>query len=145
MGIKVKFRRLHKEFKLPVKAHKTDAGLDFVYPGDSNIAIPPRSRAKVPLGFAIELPENYELQIRPRSGLALNKGITILNSPGTVDAGYRDEVAAIIYNSEDTTFIVLPGMKICQGVVTQLPEIETELVEELAQSERSGGFGSTGS
>lgn len=145
--MKIKFKKITKsdKFKLPVRAHETDAGMDFIYWEDEPIEILPNSRKLVPLGFAIEIPVGFELQIRPRSGLALNYGISVLNSPGTIDCSYRGEVKAIIINTSSDKFIVESGTKICQGIIAQLPAYTISLVDELSPSDReAAGFGSSG-
>jgi dUTP pyrophosphatase len=99
----------------------------------------------VPTGFALELPEGYEAQVRPRSGLALKHGVTLLNSPGTIDADYRGEVMVLLVNLGSDPFIVFRGERIAQLVVARIAHARIELVEALAATERGpGGFGSTG-
>lgn len=96
-------------------------------------------------GVSVELPPNYELQLRPRSGLALKKGLTLLNAPGTIDADYRGEIGAIIYNSNQYLATVDKGERICQGVIHTVERPEFQIVEELSETDRgAGGFGSTG-
>ena len=103
------------------------------------------SRALIPTGLHIALPEGYEAQIRPRSGLAIKKGITCLNTPGTIDADYRGDVGVILINLSAETFIVNPGERIAQMVINKFEQAEFELVEELDETERGeGGFGHTG-
>jgi len=112
---------------------------------DEPLTIPPGERRLVPTGLAIALPEGYEAQVRPRSGLALNHGVTVLNSPGTIDADYRGEVKVIMLNTGAEPFIVSRGMRIAQMVVAPVVRLRWECVDALPESGRAtGGFGSTG-
>ncbi len=129
--------------RLPERAHPGDAGLDLFAAVD--VDIPAGEARLVGTGLAIELPPGTEGQIRPRSGLALRHAVTVLNAPGTVDAGYRGEVGVVLVNHGRRDFRVRPGMKVAQLVVA--PVVEVEVVEAQALSETSragGGFGSTG-
>ena len=127
----------------PKKAHPDDAGYDLYSRIDVEIA--PMSGTAVPVGFAMELPSGYEAQIRPRSGLAAKHHITVTNSPGTVDANYRGEVKAILYNLGKEPFTIKRGDRIAQMVICKLPEIELQEVAALSESDRgTGGFGSSG-
>ncbi|MBQ5372092.1 MAG: dUTP diphosphatase, partial [Rikenellaceae bacterium] len=109
------------------------------------VVLRPLERAMIPTGLSIELPEGYEMQIRPRSGLAAKHGITVLNSPGTIDADYRGEIRVILVNLSNEEFRIEAGERIAQMVVARHEQVEWELTEELAESERGeGGFGSTG-
>ena len=137
--------RLHPSAVLPAYAHgpDEDAGLDLhaVEP----VTLEPGRPALVPTGIAIELPPGYEAQVRPRSGLALKHAITVLNTPGTVDEGYRGEVGVILINHGQTAFAVEAGMKIAQMVVSPRVQVSVVEVAELSDTERgAGGFGSTG-
>lgn len=130
---------------LPEYATPQSAGVDL----RANIAEPvelkPLSRALIPTGLHIALPEGYEAQIRPRSGLAIKKGITCLNTPGTIDADYRGDIGVILINLSAETFIVNPGERIAQMIINKFEQAEFELVEELDETERGeGGFGHTG-
>ncbi len=128
---------------LPVKAHDDDAAFDLKSRQDC--VIPPNTTRLVPTGLFLALPKNYEAQVRPRSGLALKKSITVLNTPGTVDAGYRGEVGVILINHGTEPFSIARGDRIAQMVIQQLPEVSLTPVEELPDSTRgAGGFGSTG-
>ena len=112
---------------------------------DEPVSLKPLERKLIPTGLFIELPIGYEAQIRPRSGLALKKGITVLNSPGTIDADYRGEIGVILINLSQEEFIINDGERICQMVVAaheQVEWVETELLQESARGE--GGFGHTG-
>ena len=127
----------------PKKAHPDDAGYDLYSRID--VEMVPMSGTAVPVGFAMELPSGYEAQIRPRSGLAAKHHITVTNSPGTVDANYRGEVNAILYNLGKEPFTIKRGDRIAQMVICKLPEIELQEVTALSESDRgTGGFGSTG-
>ena len=121
------------------------AGLDVRANNDEPIVLKPLGRAMVPTGLFLEIPEGYEVQVRPRSGLAAKKGVTVLNAPGTIDADYRGEVCVILVNLSDTDFVIEHGERIAQLVLAKHERIEWESVDELASSERGeGGFGSTG-
>ncbi|SHK22311.1 dUTP diphosphatase [Paramaledivibacter caminithermalis] len=129
--------------KLPSYAHDGDAGMD-LYSTDE-IIILPGERALIHTGIKIQLPPNTEAQIRPRSGLALKNGITLLNTPGTIDEGYRGEIGIIVINHGTEEFRVTRGMKIAQMVIKPVLRVEVEQVDYLNNSERGeGGFGSTG-
>ena len=139
----LKVRKLACDAVLPQYAHSGDAGLDLFSNERSEIG-PGQSRL-VRTGISIELPENTEAQIRPRSGLALKHQITVLNTPGTIDAEYRGEVGVILINHGHKTFCVEKGMKIAQMVVKPLMHVEIQEVEQLSDTKRGGGgFGSTG-
>ena len=139
----VAFKKLVPWAELPLYAHKGDAGMDLRSAVDVEIA--PGARALVKTGLAMALPEGYEAQVRPRSGLALKRGITVLNTPGTIDEGYRGEVGVILFNSGSEPFKVSVGDKIAQMVVAPVTRAEIAEVAELDGTERgAGGFGSTG-
>jgi dUTP pyrophosphatase len=139
----VRFRLLDSSAKLPTYAHPGDAGMDVCSIED--VVIAPDARHLVKTGFAMELPDGFEAQVRPRSGLAIKSGITVLNTPGTIDSGYRGEVGVILINLSDVPFHVEKGMKIAQMVIAKFERAEIEEVSELSSSERgAGGFGSTG-
>jgi dUTP pyrophosphatase len=110
-----------------------------------SVAIAPGARAIVPCGFCLGLPQGYEAQVRPRSGLAARHGVTVLNAPGTIDADYRGEVKVILINHGDQPFAIRRGERIAQMVIAKLPETELMVVEDITDTERGdGGFGSTG-
>lgn len=139
----VRFSLLDSSAKLPTYAHPGDAGMDVCSIED--VVIAPGARALIKTGFAMELPDGFEAQVRPRSGLAIKSGITVLNTPGTIDSGYRGEVGVILINLSDVPFHVEKGMKIAQMVIAKFERAEIEVVGELSSSERgAGGFGSTG-
>ncbi|MCQ2177841.1 MAG: dUTP diphosphatase [Bacteroidales bacterium] len=130
---------------LPGYATAFSAGMDVRAAVDAPVVIAPMGRAIVPTGLFLEIPAGYEVQVRPRSGLAAKKGITVLNAPGTVDADYRGEVCVILVNLSDDPFTVERGERIAQLVLARHEVIEWEQVEDLAVSDRgAGGFGSTG-
>ena len=130
---------------LPQYSTPYSAGMDLRANLEEAVTLQPLERKLIPTGLFIELPEGYECQIRPRSGLALKHGISVLNSPGTVDADYRGEIGVILVNLSNEPFTVNPGERICQMVVARHSTVEWESVEQLAEGERSGGgFGHTG-
>ncbi|UTW68073.1 dUTP diphosphatase [bacterium SCSIO 12643] len=130
---------------LPEYATEAAAGLDLRANIDESIMLKPLERALVKTGVFMELPVGYEAQVRPRSGLAYKKGITVLNSPGTIDADYRGEVGVILVNLSNEPFEVVDGERIAQLVIAKHEQISWETVEVLGESDRgAGGFGSTG-
>ncbi|MDR3236129.1 MAG: dUTP diphosphatase [Prevotellaceae bacterium] len=132
-------------FELPAYATASSAGMDLRANLSEPLTLKPLQRAMIPTGLFIELPQGYEAQIRPRSGLAAKHGITCLNSPGTIDADYRGEIKVIVVNISDSDFILNPSERIAQMIVSQHETVEWNPVEALAESERgAGGFGSTG-
>lgn len=143
--MKIAVRRLAPDLPLPAYATPGSAGLDLLAAVDSDIVLPPGGFAAIPTGIALALPSGYEAQVRPRSGLALRHGVTVLNAPGTVDSDYRGEVAAILINHGKADFTVTRGMKVAQLVVAQHVRAEWRETDTLDQTERAaGGFGSTG-
>lgn len=131
--------------KLPQYATALSAGLDIRANLNSPITLKPLGRILVPTGLFIALPQGYEAQIRPRSGLAIKKGITVLNSPGTIDADYRGEICVILVNLSSDDFVIEDGERICQMVIARHEQAVWEEVEVLNQTERGeGGFGHTG-
>jgi dUTP pyrophosphatase len=134
---------IHEDAKLPLQAHPGDAGMDIF--SIENIIIGPGETALIKTGIKIELPENTEAQIRPRSGLALKHSITVLNTPGTIDEGYRGEIGVILINHGKEPFTVEKHMRIAQMVINLVPKVEICRVNALSETSRdSGGFGSTG-
>lgn len=130
---------------LPQYATMASAGMDVRASLESPVVLAPLQRAMIPTGLYLEIPVGYEVQVRPRSGLAAKKGITVLNTPGTIDADYRGEVNVILVNLSDQPFTVEPGERIAQLVLAKHEKIDWEEVPELGTTERGeGGFGSTG-
>lgn len=130
---------------LPQYATEFAAGLDVRANNDEPIVLAPLGRAMVPTGLFLEIPSGYEVQVRPRSGLAAKKGVTVLNAPGTIDADYRGEVCVILVNLSDAEFVIEKGERIAQLVLARHETIEWEETDALAASGRGeGGFGSTG-
>jgi dUTP pyrophosphatase len=141
--LQLKVKLIDKKAVLPAYAHPGDAGLDLFSIEQKEIA--PGECALVRTGIIIELPEHTEAQVRPRSGLALSHGVTILNTPGTIDHGYRGEVKVIMINHGKKSFIVEEGMKIAQMVIKPVLTVDVVRVDELSDTRRGdGGFGSTG-
>ena len=139
----VAFRRVHPDAVLPAYAHEGDAGMDVRSVED--LVIPPGGRSLVHTGLVMQLPPLAEAQVRPRSGLALKHGVTVLNSPGTIDAGYRGEVGVILANFGDADFAVRKGDRVAQIVIAQVAKPSVVEVEETEATDRgAGGFGSTG-
>lgn len=139
----LKFKRIHQDATIPAYAHPSDAGMDVRSVED--IVIPARGRALVHTGLVMLLPPGYEAQVRPRSGLALKNGITVLNTPGTIDSGYRGEVGVILFNSSDEPFKVAKGDKVAQIVIAPVTQPEIAETDEIDSTDRgAGGFGSTG-
>ena len=132
-------------FEVPFYATELSAGMDLKAAIDAPVELDSLCRAMVPTGLYIELPAGYEAQIRPRSGLAAKHGVTVCNSPGTVDADYRGEIKVILVNLSKEKFTINPGERIAQMVIAKYEKIEWEEVEQLGETERgAGGFGSTG-
>lgn len=130
---------------LPAYATALSAGMDLRANLDEPIVLKPLQRCLVPTGLFLALPEGYEAQVRPRSGLALKKGVTVLNSPGTVDADYRGEVGVILINLSAEEFVIEDGERIAQMVIARHEQVTWEEVEILSETDRgAGGFGHTG-
>lgn len=129
----------------PEYSHEGDAGMDVRAFIDDEILINPGERKLIPTGNSFDLPDEYEIQVRPRSGLALKKGLSVLNTPGTVDSGYKGDVGIILINHSDKAFTVNPNERIAQIVFNKYEKAKLNVVTELENSERgSKGFGSTG-
>ena len=142
MKIEIINRSKHQ---LPAYATSLSAGMDLRANIDAPIVLAPLQRVLVPTGLYIALPEGYEAQVRPRSGLAIKKGITVLNSPGTIDADYRGEICVILVNLSNEDFEIVDGERIAQMVVARHETVEWSAVEVLGATERGeGGFGHTG-
>jgi dUTP pyrophosphatase len=149
MSVVLRVKRLPHGEGLPLPAYQSAhaAGLDVVaaVPAEAPVSIAPGGRALIPTGLALEIPVGYEAQVRPRSGLAVNHGVTLLNSPGTIDADYRGELKVILANLGGAPFAVSRGDRIAQLVVAPVSRVEIVAVEELGATARGeGGFGSTG-
>lgn len=130
---------------LPQYATPYSAGMDLRANLESPVTLRPLERRLIPTGIFIQLPEGYECQIRPRSGLALKKGVTVLNTPGTIDADYRGEIGVVLVNLSAEPFVVEHGERICQMVVARHASVEWQPTVKLEQSDRgTGGFGHTG-
>ena len=137
------FRRIHPDAVMPAYAHASDAGMDVR--SVRELVIPPGGRALVPTGLVVNLPAGYEAQVRPRSGLALKAGVTVLNSPGTIDAGYRGEIGVILANFGQDDFKVNVGDRIAQLVIAPvLQPVVVETTEVDSTDRGASGFGSTG-
>jgi dUTP pyrophosphatase len=142
LKVKVVNRSSHS---LPEYSTSLSAGMDIRANVSETVLVEPGQRVLVPTGLFIELPEGYEAQIRPRSGLALKKGITVLNSPGTIDADYRGEVGIILINHSDEAFEINSGERICQMIISRHESILWDEVKEVGETARGeGGFGHTG-
>ena len=142
MEVKIVNRSKHS---LPDYSTALSAGMDLRAYLENPITLKPMERRLVPTGLYIELPEGFEAQIRPRSGLALKKGISVVNSPGTIDADYRGEIGIILINFSNVDFIVNNGERICQMVINKVEQISWSQVNSLEDSKRgAGGFGHTG-
>jgi len=141
--IELPIRRLRDEAVIPARAYEGDAGLDLA--SCEHVELGPGERAMVGTGLAVAIPEGYAGFVQPRSGLAAKHGITIVNAPGLVDAGYRGELKVVLLNTDTSeTFVVEPGMRIAQLVVMQVPGLDPVEVEELPESDRGvRGFGSS--
>ncbi|WP_203361520.1 dUTP diphosphatase [Bacillus sp. REN10] len=143
MNYNLKIKRLHNEALLPFQANPGDAGLD-LFSAEEKI-IKPGEAELISTGISMELPKGTEAQVRPRSGLALKHAVTVLNSPGTIDEGYRGEIKVILINHGKADFQVEKQMRIAQMVIAPVATVTITQVEELSQSERgAGGFGSSG-
>jgi dUTP pyrophosphatase len=144
--IKVCIQKLAGNEDIPLPSYMTDqaAGMDIFAAVTEEEVVLPGERKKIPTGIAIALPEGYEAQIRPRSGLAVNHGITLLNSPGTIDADYRGEIALIIVNHGKEPFAVHRGLRLAQMVIQRICQVDWIVTEKLNPTERGGGgFGHT--
>ena len=146
-NVTVKLQQLPHGTHLPLPEYATlhSAGVDLMAAIDTDITLKPMERKLVPTGIAIALPDHYEAQIRPRSGLAFKNGITVANAPGTIDADYRGEIKALLINLGHEHFTRTPGMRIAQMNVAPVSRVTFQLAESLEESTRGeGGFGSTG-
>ncbi|MBO0347238.1 dUTP diphosphatase [Roseibium sp. CAU 1637] len=147
MTVRLEFKKLPHGADLPLPAYQSDqaAGLDLLAAVEAAIILQPGKRTIVPTGLAMSLPAGFEGQVRPRSGLAAKNGVTVLNTPGTIDADYRGEVKVILINLGDEAFVIERGSRIAQMIIAPVLQAKIELVEELSVTRRGeGGFGSTG-
>jgi len=143
--ISLKIERLKNNKKLPYYATEGAAGMDLTAGIDESIKIRPFERILVPTGIIIELPEGYEAQIRPRSGLSIKYGITLINCVGTIDEDYRGEVCVPLVNLSDKTYEIEPGERIAQMIISPVQKVEIDVIEKAGATARAaGGFGSTG-
>ena len=146
--IKLSFKRLTDEFndiELPLYQTPDSSGMDIRAAIQEQISIPSLSTAIVPTNLAVEIPKGFEIQVRPRSGLAAKHGVTVLNSPGTIDADYRGEIKVLLINFGKDTFVISRGERIAQLVLSQVFQAEISSSSSLTETERAdGGFGSTG-
>lgn len=147
MSVELAFRALPHFGELPLPAYATAgaAGMDIVAAVTEDLVLAPGARSAVPTGLSMAVPAGHEVQVRPRSGLALRHGVTVANAPGTIDSDYRGEVTVLLVNLGDAEFTVGRGMRIAQIVLAPVTRADPKLVEELDDTARgSGGFGSTG-
>jgi len=143
--VKVLIKKLSKDINLPNYETIGSSGLDLIANNAEELLIKIGEKQVIPTGIAVSVPRNYEIQIRPRSGLALKQGITVLNTPGTIDSDYRGEIKVILINLGSKSYKVIKGQRIAQMVLCPIVRAEFEEVSELPQSTRGeGGFGSTG-
>ncbi|MEO1114914.1 MAG: dUTP diphosphatase [Pseudomonadota bacterium] len=147
MQVTLELKQLDHARGLPLPAYQSDlaAGLDLIAAVDTPVQLAPGARALVPTGLAMALPAGFEAQVRPRSGLAAKHGLTVLNTPGTIDADYRGEVKVILINLGDAPFEIVRGERIAQMVIAPVLQAVITEVETLSETQRgAGGFGSTG-
>lgn len=145
MICELKIKPLSPYFRSPKFFSEGSSGLDLFAGIEKEISFHPGNRCLIPLGFAIEIPRGYEAQIRPRSGLALNHGITLLNSPGTIDHDYRGEIQILLIHLGKKEYLIQPEERIAQLVIQSIPQVQIQIVSSLKTSKRGeSGFGSTG-
>ena len=143
--IKILVKKFDKNIKLPAYETSGSSGMDLVAYIKNKITISPNKTAIIPTGIAVSIPRNYEIQIRPRSGLAAKKSVSVLNTPGTVDSDYRGEIKIILINLSTKSFIVKPGDRVAQMVLCPIEKVKFKEVKNLPKTVRGkGGFGSTG-
>ena len=143
--IKILVKKFDKNVTLPTYKTSGSSGMDLVAYIKKKIILNPRKTALIPTGISVAIPKNYEIQIRPRSGLAIKKGITVLNTPGTIDSDYRGEIKIILINLSNKSFVVKSGDRIAQIIVTPVVKGKFKEVKNLPKTARGkGGFGSTG-
>jgi len=143
--VTVKYKKLRELAIVPSYQSEHAAGMDLFAANSEPITIQPNDIVMIPLGFAMELPDNYEAQVRPRSGIASQFGVTLPNAPGTIDTDYRGEITVPLINHGKDPFVIEPQMRIAQMIIAPIVQATFEIVEELNQTARGGGgFGSTG-
>ena len=143
--VKILVKKFDKKIKLPSYKTSGSSGMDLIAYTKNKIIIPPGKTAMIPTGIAVAIPKNYEIQIRPRSGLAAKKSISVINTPGTVDSDYRGEIKIILINLSKKKFVVKSGDRIAQMVLCPVAKIKLKEVKKLSKTVRGrGGFGSTG-
>ena len=142
----MKVQIINKSFNaLPEYALVGDSGMDLRSDENDIVIILPGERTLIKTGLFVQLPDGYEFQIRPKSGMALKYGITVLNTPGSIDANYRGEIGVILHNASDRDYAISPGDKVAQMVLQKVPKVEWEEVEKLSETNRGdGGYGHTG-
>ena len=142
----MKVQIINKSFNaLPEYALVGDSGMDLRSDENDTVIILPGERTLIKTGLFVQLPDGYEFQIRPKSGMALKYGITVLNTPGSIDANYRGEIGVILHNASDRDYAISPGDKVAQMVLQKVPKVEWEEVEKLSETNRGdGGYGHTG-
>ena len=144
-NILIKYLNESNDLYTPEKATKGSAGFDLLASINDSLEIGAGKSLLVPCGFSLQMPNNFEAQVRPRSGLALKNSVTVLNSPGTIDSDYRGEICVILINHGQMSFKITRGMRIAQIIFKETPEVNLVEVDELDNTKRgSGGFGSTG-
>ena len=144
-NILIKYLNESKDLYRLEKATKGSAGFDLLASINNPLEIGAGKSLLVPCGFSLQMPNNFEAQVRPRSGLALKNSITVLNTPGTIDSDYRGEICVILINHGQMSFKIIRGMRIAQIIFKEIPEVDLVEVDELDNTKRgSGGFGSTG-
>lgn len=146
-GVRIKIKRLRGNENGPIPAYMTEhaAGLDICAHLEENVVIPPGQRRLIPTGLAVAIPDGFELQVRPRSGLAIRDGVTLVNTPGTIDADYRGEIGILMINHGENPISIKNGQRIAQLVLSMVYKATFEEVDELPSSDRQeGGFGHTG-
>ena len=142
---KIQIKRFSKKVLIPKYETAGSSGMDIAAFVENDIVIQPGEKALIPTGFTLAIPKGYEVQIRPRSGLAAKKSITVLNTPGTIDSDYRGEIIVILMNLSKEKFIVENGLRIAQMVVCPIEQVTLHEVKDLTETKRGkGGFGSTG-
>ncbi len=142
---KIQIKRLSKKVLIPKYETSGSSGMDIAAHIDKNVIIEPGKKALIPTGFTLSIPKGFEVQIRPRSGLAVKNNVSVLNTPGTIDSDYRGEIKVILINFGKEKFVVENGSRIAQMVVCPVEQVSLEEVQDLEKTDRGeGGFGSTG-